>query len=499
MPVATPASRIDDLKRFAGATNGQEPPRPKSPTEPPPSPNDPAKSEAAFNGTAKPKPTWRDHAIMPQKLYDRRFPDLKFIVPGLFPEGVTLVASRPKLGKSWLFLQIGGAVSTGATTLVPADPPVHGDVLYLALEDNERRLQRRLQKLFGRNKSAWPERLAIFTKWRRLDQGGIEDIREWCKSVSNPTLILIDTLKRVRAPKKGNQSDYDADYEASQSLQELAGEKHLAIMAAHHDRKMDADDVFDTVSGTLGLTGGVDTIAILRRKAGVVTLHIQGRDLEEEVEKAVSFDRETCRWRILGEASEVRRSGDRSRVLSALAGADEGLAAAEIRAVAALGSESNAHQVLSRMAKDGEIERLRRGVYGLLGTKAKIASKNKARPGKLTPVDACEECQVVRLDDKRLKLQRHGARPDNLTLLTGGSALSGQPAAMAADTEAAAAATRDFGSPGIPSSPEDAPSGTVSGPTTADPTGFPDLPPSLNRRSPDRASPLGPDILDDLQ
>jgi AAA domain len=160
-------------------------------------------------------------------------------------------------------------------------PPV-GDVLYLALEDNPRRLQRRLTKYFGINSVSWPERLVVATEWKRLDQGGLDGIREWCKSVPNPVLVAIDTLKKVRPPKRNGQSDYDADYEACEGLQKLAGEFGISIIVAHHDRKMGADDVFDTVSGTLGLTGGVDAVALLKRNAGAVTLHIQGRDMEDE-------------------------------------------------------------------------------------------------------------------------------------------------------------------------------------------------------------------------
>jgi hypothetical protein len=199
------------------------------------------------------------------------------------------------------------------------------------------------------------------TEWRRLDQGGLEALGAWCASVENPTLIMIDTLKRVRAPKGKSQSDYDADYEASQGLQQLAGEKALTIMVAHHDRKMDAEDVFDTVSGTLGLTGGVDTIAILKRKGLAVTLHIAGRDLAEPVEKAASFDRETCRWMILGEAEEVQRSNERSRVMAALKVAPEGLSVSEVAARASLISRGAADKVLGRMADVGDIERIKRG------------------------------------------------------------------------------------------------------------------------------------------
>src|SRR5262245_23176319 len=75
--------------------------------------------------------------------------------------------------------------------------PVHGDALYLALEDNERRLQRRIDKIM-QGQARWPERLAIHTEWQRFDQGGLDDIEEWCGSVKQTRLIWIDTLAKVR-------------------------------------------------------------------------------------------------------------------------------------------------------------------------------------------------------------------------------------------------------------------------------------------------------------
>jgi AAA domain len=117
---------------------------------------------------------WRTKLIKASDLYDQQFPKLEYVVPGIFPEGVTLFASRPKLGKSWLLLQVGTAIATGVVSLVPDDNPLHGDVLYLALEDNPRRLQCRLTKYFGCDRRTWPSRLIIVTEWKRLDQGGLE-------------------------------------------------------------------------------------------------------------------------------------------------------------------------------------------------------------------------------------------------------------------------------------------------------------------------------------
>jgi hypothetical protein len=348
---------------------------------------------------------WRAKLIKASDLCDQQFPNLQYVVPGIFPEGVTLLASRPKLGKSWLLLQVGTAVATGVATLVPNDSPLHGDLLYLALEDTPRRLQRRLAKYFGHDGSTWPSRLVIVTEWKRLDQGGLEAIEAWCKSVDKPTLIMIDTLKKVRAPKRSGQSDYDADYEACQGLQKLAGTLSVAIIVAHHDRKMDAEDVFDTVSGTLGLTGGVDTIAVMKRRAGVVTLYVEGRDLAEPVEKAILFDRETCRWKVLGEAGEIQRSTERSRVHAVLATAPDGMSSTEIASAAALRGRNAADLLLSRMVQDGEIERVRRGLYGLNGTRANLSAEKLRQKGqkdrtKLKPLKSqLDSQQSVDLSD----------------------------------------------------------------------------------------------------
>ena len=303
---------------------------------------------------------------LPPDLCDKRFPAVRFVIPGLIPEGVTLLVSRPKLGKSWLLQQIAGAVATGRSTLVE-EPPAHGDVLHLILEDGNRRFQRRMTKYYGVSRENWPDRMTIVPKWRRLDDGGIDDMREWCKSVPRPTLITVDTLAKVRPEDKtNNKTKYAVDYQACEELVKLTHEfPGLAIIVAHHDRKMDAEDVFDTVSGTLGLTGGVDTIALLKRSGLGITLHIQGRDLADNVEKAVTLDRETCRWMVLGEASEVQRSKEWKLVLEVLreAGKD-GLNVTAIMDRTGLRGRNSVDLLLRRMVKNAAIMRLhKRGMY----------------------------------------------------------------------------------------------------------------------------------------
>src|SRR5262249_40369006 len=163
----------------------------------------------------------------------------------------------------------------------------------------------------------------------------------------HPRLVIIDTLAHFRKPAAGKNA-YLEDYAALGELQKLASKYNLAIVVVHHDRKAAADDVFDTVSGTLGVTGAVDTIAILNRQAGGVTFHIVGRDIEG-AEKALEFNKATCRWTILGEAADIRRSDERNRVLDALDGAVDGMSPSDLSSDLGI-SSANAKQILHRMA-----------------------------------------------------------------------------------------------------------------------------------------------------
>jgi hypothetical protein len=313
-----------------------------------------------------PKPVikpWNERLLKARVLKTKTFEPLRYILPGIVPEGATLLVSRPKLGKSWLVLDLAIATAAGRYTLGDIKPS-QGAVLYLALEDSERRLQRRMDKLLL---GEWPEQLEFATEWPRADQGGLADFEEWIKARPNARLVIIDTLAHFRPQTPGkSQSGYLDDYSALAPLQKLAGKYGVAIVVVHHDRKMEAEDVFDTISGTLGLSGAVDTMLVMKRQASNVTLHVRGRDIEE-AEKAIQFSKETCRWVIIGEAEEVRRSDERSRVVAVLREAEQPVSAKDIQAGADLKNRNAADLLLSKMVRDGDIERTGRGLYAMPG------------------------------------------------------------------------------------------------------------------------------------
>jgi RecA-family ATPase len=291
-------------------------------------------------------------------------------LPGYIPEGVTLFVGKPKIGKSWMLLDVCLASAADRFALGSVKP-AQGDVLYLALEDSRRRLKDRLEKICPQG--SVPGRLWFVTEWRRAGSGGVEDIAEWCDSVSNPLLVIVDTLERFRPATRPGSLQYSNDYAAISALQTLAHDRQLAIVIVHHVRKMEADDPFDMVSGTNGLAGAADTILVLKRQAGNTTLYARGRDIDEKA-TACEFNKSSCRWTLLGEAERIRSSAEREAVLEAISGSGaEGMSIAEILVATGRRDRNAIDQLLFKMLRDGEIGRLKRGIY----TTGKIGKKER--------------------------------------------------------------------------------------------------------------------------
>jgi hypothetical protein len=347
---------------------------------------------------------WHD-GITAAELDAMHFPPIRWIVPGIIAEGCTLLAGRPKLGKSWLVLDAGLAVAAGGETL--GQRVEAGDVLYLALEDNRRRLQSRVRRIWPAG-TAMPKRLRLMTEWPTAGAGAAA-IRRWIKATPGARLVIVDVLAMFKGatPAKGRETLYEADYMALKGLQSLAMETGVAIVVVHHTRKSGAeDDPFEKVSGTLGLSGAADTTIILDRDGQGCTLYGRGRDVEE-FETAVQFDRLSCRWRALGDAGEVRRSDERTTILTVLTDATEPMNPREIAAEADM-SRNNVDRLLGKMAKAGEVVKIGRGCYVhpdradlLSHTPGKNGKKVRSKDSEATLPAAAPAVSYLRTDPTR--------------------------------------------------------------------------------------------------
>ena len=292
-------------------------------------------------------------------LMQREYSPPKWAVPDLIPEGLSLLAGRPKAGKSWLALDFAIAVAGGTVAMgnVPCDP---GPVLYLALEDTLRRLQNRLKAVLQGQPA--PAALQVTTQWKLANEGGIEQLRKWLVNNREAKLVLIDTLQKIRGTRDRYAGIYEDDYRIVGEFKKLADEFTVPIVMLHHVNKIGNSDPLMAVSGTAGLTGSADTVLVLARepKATTGTLYVRGRDVNED-EIALQFDEKTGKWLKLGKGDDFRISEARRLIVRTLI--DLGpLFSNEI--VLAIGKKSNnVRFLLHKMHKDGDLSKLPNGKY----------------------------------------------------------------------------------------------------------------------------------------
>ena len=305
------------------------------------------------------------------ELLDTEFPDPRWAVPGLIAEGLTLLAGAPKLGKSWLVLGLGLSTASGSPAFGKIDSAA-GDVLYCALEDTPRRLKSRLVKMLQGRPA--PARLTIATSLPQMPQA-VELISEWLDEHLDARLVIVDVLGKIRPPDGDRANGYERDYAVIGQLKRLADAHQVAIVIVTHTRKMGADDAFDTVAGSTGLTGAADTTLVLRRGRGDASaiLHVTGRDVEES-EYALTFEPLTGAWTLDGNAladaaarADTLRAttglGDTAaRVIELVSASVDGMRAADVAAELDIEPDL-ARQYLKRASDRGRLVKRDRGLY----------------------------------------------------------------------------------------------------------------------------------------
>ena len=244
-----------------------------------------------------------------EELQNMDLPPVKFYVDALIPQGLTLICSVPKLGKSWFALQLCLAITSGQEFL--GFNTEKCSCLYLALEDSKNRLRDRTMKLLG--ESVFPKNLYFSIDNKSIGNGLIEELTNYINLNNDIKVIVIDTLQKVRDISK-TTNVYANDYKELSKLKLFADKNSIAIILIHHLQKgIQTNDVFDRVSGTNGITGTADTTIVLSKEDRTdadTKLTITGRDVEQN-EYIINFDRDTCRWNMKGVAELVNKFIDR--------------------------------------------------------------------------------------------------------------------------------------------------------------------------------------------
>lgn len=186
----------------------------------------------------------------------------EMVIEDMVPKGLTVLAGSPKSCKSWMALDMALAVTAGRLFLGKATREC--DVLYLALEDTDKRLHDRLTTLEESNR-----RLHLATQCSKLDEGFIKQISEYLDNNHEVQLIIVDTLQKIRGSDavSSNSNMYGREYDELSKLKEFADRRGIAILVIHHLRKLqDRNDPLNDILGSTAMSGVADSILILKKE-----------------------------------------------------------------------------------------------------------------------------------------------------------------------------------------------------------------------------------------
>ena len=231
-------------------------------------------------------------------LMQKKLTPPKFAVDGLLPAGLCIFSAPSKTGKSWLALDLCNSIATGTPFM--GYQVNQGDALYLALEDSEYGLQKRMKKTSCASSAC----LQYAFSAPSINSGLTDFLDEWCNSIDNPRLIVIDVLQCVKPAGNGRQTAYEFDYSLYLPLNTFALKRGISIVGITHNRKSSslASDDFESISGSVGQMGAAQTTWIIKGKRGQGEDKIfkaLGRDIRE-VEDVIHFDPDTCHWVNMG-------------------------------------------------------------------------------------------------------------------------------------------------------------------------------------------------------
>jgi hypothetical protein len=297
------------------------------------------------------------------ELTHKTFPARREIVPGMIGEGLILISGKSGIGKGWWALQLALAVAQGGKVFNKMQVEA-GDVLYLSLEDDAAQMQER-GYVFLQDGDEWPARLEIAHEAPLLSFGLYDRLEAWLKAHQDARLIIIDTLAKIRPPRRQNGDLYEQDYAIAEALKPLAYRYHVAVIILHHCNKLvDPADPLDAISGSTGLIAPADTKGVFTRARGEADakLYLTGRSLREGW-RAFRFDEGY--WEYLGDAEDAERSEARQAIITVLRDAGGPVARHIIEGRLPGKNPNTLGVLLSKMVKAEEIKRVSRGVYAL--------------------------------------------------------------------------------------------------------------------------------------
>ncbi len=233
------------------------------------------------------------------------FKEKQYIIEDLINPGAYVLAGAPKCGKTILATQIAVAVATNSKIFERNVNP--GKVLYLGLEDSEDG-QSFYERCSGLTNFGSNIKNLLFSSEKCAIRYILKNIENCIDEYDNLKMVVIDTYQVLVSGKY--KYTYAQDYNNFEKLNKFAVDNNICILILHHTRKMKADDPFDEITGTRGISGACEGMFVLKRDnlSSVGKLYIRGRSQRENV-FTLTLDAKSHNWIYRGEetkAGEIR-------------------------------------------------------------------------------------------------------------------------------------------------------------------------------------------------
>jgi hypothetical protein len=281
---------------------------------------------------------------------------------GLMHEGMLLFGGKSKRGKSWLMFDLAIALAVGRSAFRHFACPAPLPVLYLALEDGRARLQLRAKAIQPTLTTA--DSFHLRYTFPALDRGGIALLADEIQRY-HYGLVIIDVLAKLEPSTtgKGDKSYHDI-YEMFTPLQDLRKDHPFCLAMLTHLRKQEAEDVFDSLLGSVAYQGAQDVLWVLERKPkdDYAFLHLRDKDAEDNTIAMRFLD---GHWEYVGEGDEYEVTRDQRKIIKILAEEKREMGIEELRKAGEFGDNKYGYvrKLLTAMVKDDLIHRAAYGKY----------------------------------------------------------------------------------------------------------------------------------------
>lgn len=267
---------------------------------------------------------WKDTLISAADLQNKKFPPVRWAVDDIVPEGLTILAGDPKVGKSLLAVDICSSIASG-NEVFGAKSCTKGVAVYLSMEDPERRVKERIE----RQCDMWPDTFKLVTGgvWQ-LGKTFFDTLDEMLMLWPDLRSVVIDTMQFVMPEKKSGTQDYQFYHAYLHPVHNWAINNHIALIMITHLTKgkgAEGENPFSDIIGSTAIQGTADAMILLKKnhaKAGLLkedpsihdgTLIVTGREIARTDIKLI-FEGVALKW-MFAEEQLPMTGGDGTQIM----------------------------------------------------------------------------------------------------------------------------------------------------------------------------------------